>query len=109
VQDVWPNSDPTPYLVSVKDPYDTLSPYHDWGPLKISGLQLGKPPARQAMPFLGNLIEANCTLHGCHWLPPGTRQFGVRSTTTENFTKTTAYSWSTHELRFVYVPQTVRI
>jgi stage II sporulation protein D len=24
---------PIPYLVSVTDPYDTLSPYHDWGPV----------------------------------------------------------------------------
>ena len=40
VQDVW-NSKPTPYLVSVPDPYDTLSPYHDWGPLKMSALRLG--------------------------------------------------------------------
>ena len=35
-------SKPTPYLVSVPDPYDTLSPYHDWGPLKFSALRLGK-------------------------------------------------------------------
>ena len=41
VQDVW-GSKPTPYLVSVPDPYDTLSPYHNWGPLKLSALQLGK-------------------------------------------------------------------
>jgi stage II sporulation protein D len=41
VQDVW-GSKPTPYLVSVPDPYDTLSPYHDWGPLKFGALQLGK-------------------------------------------------------------------
>ncbi|HSS80238.1 MAG TPA: SpoIID/LytB domain-containing protein [Gaiellaceae bacterium] len=41
VQDVWGGSKATPYLVSVPDPYDTLSPYHDWGPLKISGQQLG--------------------------------------------------------------------
>ena len=41
VQDVW-GSKPTPYLVSVPDPYDTLSPYHDWGPLKMGALQLGK-------------------------------------------------------------------
>ena len=41
VQDVW-GSKPMPYLVSVPDPYDTLSPYHDWGPLKISALRLGK-------------------------------------------------------------------
>jgi stage II sporulation protein D len=33
VQDVWPSSQPLPYLVSVPDPYDSLSPYHDWGPL----------------------------------------------------------------------------
>jgi stage II sporulation protein D len=31
VQDVWNGSKPMPYLVSVPDPYDTLSPYHDWG------------------------------------------------------------------------------
>jgi stage II sporulation protein D len=24
-----------PYLVSVDDPYDTLSPYHDWGPVLV--------------------------------------------------------------------------
>ena len=41
VQDVW-SSKPTPYLVSVPDPYDTLSPYHDWGPLKFGALRLGK-------------------------------------------------------------------
>ena len=41
VQDVW-GSKPTPYLVSVPDPYDTLSPYHDWGPLKFGALRLGK-------------------------------------------------------------------
>jgi stage II sporulation protein D len=42
VQDVWKGAKPTPYLVSVRDPYDTLSPYHDWGPLKMSALRLGK-------------------------------------------------------------------
>jgi stage II sporulation protein D len=26
---------PIPYLVSVADPYDTLSPYHDWGPVLV--------------------------------------------------------------------------
>jgi stage II sporulation protein D len=33
VADVWPGSKPVPYLVSVDDPYDTLSPHHIWGPL----------------------------------------------------------------------------
>jgi stage II sporulation protein D len=40
VQDVWPSSKPLPYLVSVPDPYDTLSPYHDWGPLRFSSTAL---------------------------------------------------------------------
>jgi hypothetical protein len=74
--------------------------------LKIA--DLGKPPTRQAMPFLSDLIEANCTLHGSHLLPPGTRQFGGRSTTAENHTETTAYSWSTHVLRFLALPNTAQ-
>ncbi|MGH2972815.1 MAG: SpoIID/LytB domain-containing protein, partial [Gaiellaceae bacterium] len=27
---------PVPYLVAVPDPWDTISPYHDWGPIAIS-------------------------------------------------------------------------
>jgi SpoIID/LytB domain protein len=42
VQDVWYGSQATPYLVSVPDPYDTLSPYHDWGPLRFKARVLGK-------------------------------------------------------------------
>ena len=42
VQDVWPTSDPIPYLVSVKDPYDTLSPYHNWGPFRFGASKLAK-------------------------------------------------------------------
>jgi stage II sporulation protein D len=41
VQDVWLGSKPVPYLVSVPDPYDTLSPYHDWGPMRYSAAALG--------------------------------------------------------------------
>jgi stage II sporulation protein D len=33
VTDVWPSSKPIPYLVSVPDPHDAISPYHRWGPL----------------------------------------------------------------------------
>ena len=29
-----------PYLVSVSDPYDTISPYHDWGPVPVTGTTL---------------------------------------------------------------------
>jgi stage II sporulation protein D len=42
VRDVWGGSKPLPYLVSVPDPYDTLSPYHDWGPLRYSPRLLGR-------------------------------------------------------------------
>jgi stage II sporulation protein D len=41
VQDVW-TSPPVPYLVSVPDPYDTLSPYHNWGPLRFSGATIAR-------------------------------------------------------------------
>jgi stage II sporulation protein D len=42
VQDVWPKADAEPYLVSVPDPYDTLSPYHDWGPIRFKAAALAK-------------------------------------------------------------------
>jgi stage II sporulation protein D len=35
VQDVFQGSTPIPYLVSVSDPYDTVSPWHDWGPVVV--------------------------------------------------------------------------
>jgi stage II sporulation protein D len=31
-----------PYLVSVADPYDTLSPYHDWGPVVLDLAKVAK-------------------------------------------------------------------
>jgi stage II sporulation protein D len=31
-----------PYLVSVDDPYDSISPYHDWGPVAVTAKTLGK-------------------------------------------------------------------
>src|SRR5581483_12309781 len=33
---------PIPYLVSVPDPYDTYSPYHDWGPLLYDARAVAK-------------------------------------------------------------------
>jgi stage II sporulation protein D len=33
---------PVPYLVSVDDPYDVLSPYHDWGPQLFDAGQVAK-------------------------------------------------------------------
>ncbi len=40
VEDVWADAKPVPYLVSVDDPYDTLSPYHSWGPVAFTEQQL---------------------------------------------------------------------
>lgn len=34
--------EPVPYLVSVPDPYDSISPHHDWGPLVFTGGKLAK-------------------------------------------------------------------
>ncbi len=39
-EDVW--GKPVPYLVSVPDPYDSISPHHDWGPLVFTGAKLAK-------------------------------------------------------------------
>jgi Sporulation protein and related proteins len=38
--EVWPSSSGAPYLVSVNDPYDTISPYHRWGPFVVSASRL---------------------------------------------------------------------
>jgi stage II sporulation protein D len=42
VQDVYPDSPPIPYLVSVPDKYDSISPYHEWGPYQFSQRKLGR-------------------------------------------------------------------
>jgi len=42
IKDAWPKATPEPYLVSVNDPYDTASPYHNWGPVTFSSQQLAK-------------------------------------------------------------------
>lgn len=43
VQNVFRGSGPRPYLVSVPDPYDRLSPYHRWpDPPTFSGARLGR-------------------------------------------------------------------
>jgi stage II sporulation protein D len=41
IQDVW-NSDPVPYLVSVRDKYDYLSPHHSWGTFRYTASQLNR-------------------------------------------------------------------
>jgi len=39
-EDVW--GAPVPYLVSVPDPYDSISPHHTWGPVAYTGTGLAK-------------------------------------------------------------------
>ena len=48
--DAW--GTPIPYLVSVPDPYDTVSPYHDWGPFAFTAAKLGK-----ALHAKGRLVD----------------------------------------------------
>ena len=42
-----------PYLVSVPDPYDTISPYHNWGPVPVTGTTLGS-----AVGSVGRVVDA---------------------------------------------------
>jgi stage II sporulation protein D len=42
ITDVFVSAKPTPYLVSVPDPYDTASPYHTWGPLTVPALSAAR-------------------------------------------------------------------
>ena len=42
VQDAWPGRAPVPYLVSVPDPYDSLSPHHRWPTQELSESTLGR-------------------------------------------------------------------
>jgi len=47
---------PIPYLVSVDDPYDTLSPYHDWGPVLVDARK-----AARALKVPGDLVALQPT------------------------------------------------
>ena len=47
---------PVPYLLSVDDPYDTLSPYHDWGPVLIDARK-----AARALKVPGELLALDVT------------------------------------------------
>ncbi|HVN62124.1 MAG TPA: SpoIID/LytB domain-containing protein [Gaiellaceae bacterium] len=56
IQDAWPKSAPVPYLVSVPDPYDTLSPWHNWGPVLVDGAKL-----RTALKLAGPVADLTVT------------------------------------------------
>jgi stage II sporulation protein D len=42
IGEAWPHSTPVPYLVGVADPYDRLSKYHRWGPVRLTPAQLAQ-------------------------------------------------------------------
>jgi stage II sporulation protein D len=57
IADVW-NSQPIPYLVSVADPYDSISPYHDWGPFPYTAAKLKK-----ALKAPGRLLDVQTSIN----------------------------------------------
>src|SRR5207249_1272184 len=52
--EAWGKS--VPYLASVDDPYDTLSPYHDWGPVLVDARK-----AARALKVPGDLLALDLT------------------------------------------------
>ena len=48
-----------PYLVSVPDPYDNISPYHDWGPVAVTAATITK-----ALKLTGGITDATTTPDG---------------------------------------------
>jgi stage II sporulation protein D len=44
---------PLPYLVSVPDPYDDISPYHNWGPMPVTAQSISK-----ALKLTGPITDA---------------------------------------------------
>ena len=54
IEDVW-NASPVPYLVSVPDPHDRLSPYHRWGPFRFTASALVRRLGSLAPP--GSLLD----------------------------------------------------
>ena len=41
-EEAWPGATPVPYLVSVRDPYDSLSKLHRWGPFPWTPAMVGR-------------------------------------------------------------------
>ena len=58
IADVW-SSPPVPYLVSVPDPYDSISPHHAWGPFRFTPANLQK-----ALKVRGRLLDLRTTVNG---------------------------------------------
>ncbi|HVH50940.1 MAG TPA: SpoIID/LytB domain-containing protein [Gaiellaceae bacterium] len=56
--DVWGTA--LPYLIPVSDPYDSISPFHDWGPVPVTAAQLAKTLKLQGA---GPITDATTTLN----------------------------------------------
>jgi stage II sporulation protein D len=54
--DVWGTA--LPYLVPVADPYDVISPFHDWGPVPVTAALLAKK-----LNLKGTITDATTTLN----------------------------------------------
>lgn len=54
--DAWGGED-VPYLPSQPDPYDSVSPYHDWGPVAVTATTLRK------LGMKGRIVDATMTLN----------------------------------------------
>lgn len=59
IQDAWPKAQPLPYLVSVSDPYDSVSPFHNWGPVTASARALAKK-----LKIPGPVYDLTTTING---------------------------------------------
>ena len=55
--DAW-GGKPTPYLVSVPDPYDVISPFHNWGPVPVTAQTLAKD-----LHVVGTVADVTTTLN----------------------------------------------
>jgi len=73
IEEAWPRAAPVPYLVSVTDPYDTLSKHHRWGPLLMTPAEVGE---RVGLPRLRDLV----VLRGPSGRAVSVQLKGVRST-----------------------------
>ena len=76
--DAWGGQD-VPYLPSQPDPYDSISPWHDWGPVAVSAATL-----RRALGLRGRIVDATAKINSSKRvavLDVGTLVRGVEATT----------------------------
>ena len=80
IEEVFSNAAPSPVFVSVDDPYDTISPYHDWTVSKTAG------QVASGLKYLGTVSELSVDAY-----PSGR----VRTVTAAGSAGTVTYSGAT--------------